>query len=367
MLIDHALDDAPYLGVAELSLGLAFELGVGHLDADDRAEALSRVRTVEGGHTILHQTRGLSVRVEAAGEPPPEAGEMAAPILGVDVVRVGVDVLRIAVVPLHGDVHEDALALPADHDRDRWKDGLVPVQVLDKRRDAPVILETVLFVVPLVGERDQDAAVQEAELPQAPREGVEAERGRLEDLGVGLEGDPCSAPVGDARALERSLWPTTGVQLAVDSAVAEDLELEALRQRVDDRDAHAMESTRHLVDLLVELAAGVQLGHHDLGCVDVWVRGMRTDRDATAIVNDRHRVVDVDRDVDLGTVAREGLVDRVVNDLIDEVVEASLAGGADVHGGPHAHGLEALENSDGIDTVLAGCGSGFVWRHLAHG
>jgi len=57
---------------------------------------------------------------------------MAAPILGVDVVRVAVDVLRIAVVPLHGDVDDDALALPADHDRFGWKDGLVPVQVLDK-------------------------------------------------------------------------------------------------------------------------------------------------------------------------------------------------------------------------------------------
>src|SRR5580765_7246200 len=44
--------------------------------------------------------------------------------------------------------------------------------------------------------------------------------------------------------------------------------------------------------------------------------------------------------------ARERLVDRVVDDLVDEVMEASLARRADVHARPQPDGLEALENGD---------------------
>ena len=69
----------------------------------------------------------------------------------------------------------------------------------------------------------------------------------------------------------------------VDLAVAPDLELQLGRQRVDHRDADAVQAAGDLVGVLVELSAGVQLGHDDLGrrhalaLVDVG-------RDAAAIV-----------------------------------------------------------------------------------
>src|SRR5690348_5642900 len=46
--------------------------------------------------------------------------------------------------------------------------------------------------------------------------------------------------------------------------VALDPDLEPLGERVDDGDAHAVQSARHLVGVLVELAAGVQHGHRQL-------------------------------------------------------------------------------------------------------
>ena len=55
------------------------------------------------------------------------------------------------------------------------------------------------------------------------------------------------------------------VALLVDLAVAPDLELEPLRQRVDDRDADAVQAAGDLVAVVVELAAGVEHGQHDLG------------------------------------------------------------------------------------------------------
>ena len=45
-------------------------------------------------------------------------------------------------------------------------------------------------------------------------------------------------------------------------------------------------------------------------------------------------------------VAVHGLVDRVVEDLPDQVVQAGRADAADVHAGALADGLEAFEDGD---------------------
>jgi hypothetical protein len=114
-----------------------------------------------------------------------------------------------------------------------------------------------------------------------------------------------------------------------------------------------VEAARDLVRLLVELAAGVEPGHHDLGRGDALGR-VHLDRDAAAVVHDGHAAVRVDRDLDLLAVARERLVDRVVDDLVDEVMEAFGTRGPDVHGGPLAHRIEAFEDLDGTRVVAQG-------------
>ena len=158
---------------------------------------------------------------------PAEAGEVAAAVVGVDVVGVAVDALGVAVVPLQRDLDPDALALARDLDRLLGQRLLVPVQVLDEGADAAVVLEAVLLVVALVLERDQDPAVQERQLAQALRQRVEAEGRGLEDLRVGLEGDLGAAAVGGARLLEPALRQPARVRLLVDLAVAPDLDARA--------------------------------------------------------------------------------------------------------------------------------------------
>ena len=102
-------------------------------------------------------------------------------------------------------------------------------------------------------------------------------------------------------------------------AVAPDLEVELLRQRVDDRHADAVQTARHLVAVVVEFAAGVQHGHHDFGRRAP--ARVLIGRDAAAVVDDRDRAVDVDRDVDLIAEAGERFVDRVVDDFVNEMVQ----------------------------------------------
>ena len=108
--------------------------------------------------------------------------------------------------------------------------------------------------------------------------------------------------------------------LLVHVAVAPDLELEPLRQRVDDRHADAVQAAGDLVGGVLELAAGVEHGEHDFG--GRLAALVHVHRNAAAVVDDRDRPVDVDGDVDVLAEAGERFVDRVVDDLVDEVVQS---------------------------------------------
>ena len=76
------------------------------------------------------------------------------------------------------------------------------------------------------------------------------------------------------------------------------------------------------------------------------------DRDAAAVVDDRDRSVDVNRDVDLIAKAGQGFVDRVVDDFVDEMVQAGRTGRPDVHRGTLADRFQAFEDLDAVGRVV---------------
>ena len=163
------------------------------------------------------------------------------------------------------------------------------------------------------------------------------------------------APFGSfSPLLQRALRRAARVLLREDVAVAADLDAQLLGERVDDRDADAVQAAGDLVAAAVaELAAGVQHGQHDLDRRLALLLHHR-DGDAAAVVDDGDRVVGVDRDRDLGAEAGQRLVDGVVDDLVDEVVQAHHAGRADVHARALADRLEALEDGDVLRVVVGG-------------
>ena len=145
--------------------------------------------------------------------------------------------------------------------------------------------------------------------------------------------------------LERGVGHAVVIGLRVDVALALHLDLELVRERVDDRAADAVQAAGHRVSAAAELAAGVQDGQHDLDGRLLLDR-VHVDRDAAAVVDDPQSAIGEDRDLDVVAVPGEGLVDGVVDDLVDEVVQAARAGRADVHARTLADRFEALENLD---------------------
>ena len=135
------------------------------------------------------------------------------------------------------------------------------------------------------------------------------------------------------------------VGLLVRLAVPVDLHVEPRGQRVDHRDADAVQAAGDRVGVGIELAAGVQDRHDDLDGGLALLR-VHLGRDAAAVVVDRHAAVGPQRHDHGVGVAGHRLVDRVVDDLPHQVVQAALAGRADVHAGPLADGVQALQHGD---------------------
>ena len=121
-------------------------------------------------------------------------------------------------------------------------------------------------------------------------EPLEVEIDDLEGLGARQEGHPGPALVGRADDLQRGLGVAVAEAHVMLFAIAPDGQIEPFAKRVDDRHADAVEAARHLVGIVVrrvlELTAGVQLGHDDLGRRNAFF-GMNAGRNSAAIVLDR--------------------------------------------------------------------------------
>ena len=117
-----------------------------------------------------------------------------------------------------------------------------------------------------------------------------------------------------------------------------------------------MQSAGHLVGILVELSAGVQLGHDDLGRGNAFAL-VNVDGNAAAVVAHGDRAVGVEHDLHRGGMAGERLVDGIVDDFVDHVMQAAaVIGVADIHARPLAHGIEAFQNPDRFRAVFDGDG-----------
>lgn len=95
----------------------------------------------------------------------------------------------------------------------------------------------------------------------------------------------------------------------------------------------------------------MQLGVNDLDAGQAGAR-FHVDRDTTSAVVDLDAAIGVQDDVDLGPVARDRLVDRVVDDLPHAVHEAGRPVRPDVHPGPLADGFEAFKHLEMMGGVL---------------
>ncbi|CDC74301.1 uncharacterized protein BN503_00904 [Oscillibacter sp. CAG:155] len=318
---DDVIHQSADLAVAQLCLGLALELGVGELDGDDAGETLPAV--LAGDLLVVLEHLDLAaVSVEHVGQGPLEALLVHAALGGMHVVGKGQDGLVVAVVILHGHFRH-GVALHAGHVDHVGVEGILGlVEPGDKLPDAALEAHVVLLLLAraLVHGADAQAGVQEGLFPHAGVEGVIVVDGVLKHLRVGLEGDGGAGMIRLAHHghLLRDMAP--GELHLIDLAVPVDLNREPLGEGVDHAGAHAVETAGNLVSAAAELAAGVEDGidHLQGGTAGL---GLDVHGDAAAIIHHGDGIAFVDLHQNVGAVARQGLVDGVIHNLVNQMME----------------------------------------------
>src|SRR5438045_529262 len=77
-IFHRRLDEALHFAVAELGLGLTLELGLRHLDADDRRQPLAHVLALQALRVLLEDRGREGERVQRTRQPRLESDEMRA-------------------------------------------------------------------------------------------------------------------------------------------------------------------------------------------------------------------------------------------------------------------------------------------------
>jgi hypothetical protein len=96
----------------------------------------------------------------------------------------------------------------------------------------------------------------------------------------------------------------------------------------------------------------MQLGHDDFGGGHAFFL-VHARRNAAAIVLDRNRSIGVELDQHQIAMPGQRLVDRIVRNFEHHVVQArAIVGVADIHAGPLAHGIEALQHLDAVGAIF---------------
>src|SRR5256885_15631019 len=98
-----------------------------------------------------------------------------------------------------------------------------------------------------------------------------------------------------------------------------------------------METATDLVATAAKLSARVQNGHHDFEGGKPRALMMLFYRNAAPVILDSHRAVGMDDDGDGVSIARHDFVNTVIDDFINEVVQAALVGCANIHARTHTY------------------------------
>jgi len=362
-----------------LVFGLRAEFRVGQFDRYDRGQAFAHIVTGQLDLLFFQRAGAFGIIVQRPGQGRAEGRQMGAAVALRDIVGEAENILVIAVVPLQCDVDDDIVAVAVNGDRLWHQRRLVTVEILNKGSDSAFVkqVDFLYLFMPCVAQYDVHATVQEGELAVTVLQLFKIKFGNFKRGRRRKKSDSCALFYAGCIVRRRGVpddfqrahgIPEFEAHIML-FAVAPDVEFQPFGQSVDHRYADAVQTAGHLVRIVVggilELAASVELGHDDLCCRDAFL-AVHAGRDTAPVVLDRDAAVGVEGDQDQVAMTGEGLVDRIVRYLEHHMVQAAaIIGVTDIHAGPLADRVQALENLDRIRAIFILIGRfGSIFRHF---
>ena len=247
---------------------------------------------------------------------------MRAAFLRIDVIYKAIDIFHIAVIVLQRNLNDCIILGAIEIDRLRIDFFLFAVQMLDEGTDTAIKMESLLMARALIIQRNRNALVQESQLTQPMLERIEAVDRRRENIRVRQEMYLGTGFLRIADDLQRALGGAAGKRNRMDLAIALDLNIHERAQSVYDRNTNAMQAAGYLIAIAAELTARMQHGQNNLN--SRLAAFVHINRDTAPIIDNSDAVILMNGHVYIRTVASQGLINGVVDNLIDEMMQAAL-------------------------------------------
>lgn len=201
-----------------------------------------------------------------------------------------------------------------------------------------------------VGKRDVQAPVEEGQFPEALCQHRERALRRLEDVGVGPKGNGGPASGRRSCAGGRGERDAPRVLLHPADSIAPHLGCQTARQGAGDTGPDTEEAHGHSVAAARLRHPGVHAGQQSFEAGTAGVPG-GLDGDTGPVVGDTYAAVGREGDLDGAGTAGQDFVHRPFGDIEHDLVQATLAGRADVHSRPLPNGFQSLQHLDAAGVV----------------
>ena len=325
LVVGRTLDERTHGDVAELALGLTFELRFGQTHGNDAGQTFTNVFTEKVFVLLFEKAALFGVLVDRISQSLTETFFVHTTFGGRNAVGEGVNRLVETGVPLECDF--DFLRLfggfeVADLPEERFLRGVEVTYVVD---DAAAVLERLLHLATrtLIGEADLEALIQEGHDLKSLNHRLRTKINFFKDGGVRIEGHRGAGAVtrcitGDG---ELALRLSTIDELEdVVLAMAVDFNRQTGGQCIHHRGTDTVKATGDLVTATAELSTGVQHGVHNFRRGLTGVLGVLVHGNATTVVNDATAAVVQNGDVNTGAMASHCFIYGVVDNFPDAVV-----------------------------------------------
>ncbi len=245
-------------------------------------------------------------------------------------------------------VGRDMLVLTFDVNHFRVQRIIGAVEEFDELQQAVLVTELVGLIGPFVKDADHDARVEERQLLKPLVKCVVDELGLREDLRIGRERDLRAGRVALADLLHVVNDIAASELHRPNMSLATDFDFQPLTECVDGGNADSVQTTRSgfVAADSIEFSSGVNLREDDLERGLATLFGHASGRDASAVVDDGNTAVGIDLHRDRRRELVDRFVDAVIDDLVDQVMQATSGCVADVHGRPMADALDPFEGLD---------------------
>ena len=331
---NNGVDRAPRFNVAELLLGLAFKLRILDLDRNDRSQTFTDVFSGQVAVCFAENICLPRIVIKCLRDRVMEADHVHAAFRRIDIVDKAVFRHIVGVVVLHSDFHIDVILRAVKIQDIVIQRRLAAVKVRDIFLDAAFIVENIgprgavlqrVFRTQ-IPERDLKPLCQKRHFAQSLLDDfIVVNRRFLKDFRIRLERNRSSRVMdiagSDLMQLFRYMAAVFKTDL-IDLALLPDRDFQPGRERVDYRCADAVQTTGYLISSAAEFAAGMQNRIDNLYCR---FSGFMVNayRNSAAVISDGNRLTRIDGHFNMCAEARERFIDRVVDDLIHQMVQAS--------------------------------------------